>query len=79
MGYYVPVMNNHVLHIKAITHRKNPILQAIKAGSVEDTPPFGLIPGSQSLPGCEGCGRPGAGCQSLPYDFYLCNLHAEAL
>ncbi|MGI9860137.1 UbiD family decarboxylase [Moorella naiadis] len=37
MGYYVPVMDNHVLHIKAITHRRNPILQTMMAGSIEDT------------------------------------------
>lgn len=37
MGYYVPVMENHVMHIKAITMRQDPLLQVIKAGSIEDT------------------------------------------
>ena len=37
MQYYVPVMDNHVLHVRAITHRRHPLFGAIKAGSVEDT------------------------------------------
>lgn len=37
MQYYVPVMNNHVFHVKALTHRKDAIYQTIQAGSLEDT------------------------------------------
>ncbi|MCL5046297.1 MAG: UbiD family decarboxylase, partial [Actinobacteria bacterium] len=37
MQYYVPVMKNHVLHVRAVTHRRDPLCAAIKAGSVEDT------------------------------------------
>ena len=37
MQYYVPVMQNHVFTVKAITHRSNPIYQTIQAGSLEDT------------------------------------------
>jgi 2,5-furandicarboxylate decarboxylase 1 len=37
MQYYVPVMQNHVFTVTAITHRSNPIYQTIQAGSLEDT------------------------------------------
>jgi 2,5-furandicarboxylate decarboxylase 1 len=33
---YVPVMKNHVFHVKAITHRKDPIYHSIYAGGQED-------------------------------------------
>lgn len=36
MQFYVPVMNNRVLHITAITHRRNPIYQTMHAGAAED-------------------------------------------
>lgn len=36
MQYYVPIMDNHVFRLKAITHRKDPIWQSIQAGSQED-------------------------------------------
>ena len=36
MEYYVPVMDNPVLHITAITTRDNPVLQSIHAGSRDD-------------------------------------------
>ena len=36
MQYYVPVMENHVFILKAITHRRNPIYQTILAGTPED-------------------------------------------
>ncbi len=36
MQYYVPVEENHVFVLKAITHRHNPIYQTILAGTVED-------------------------------------------
>jgi UbiD family decarboxylase len=37
MQFYVPVMENHVFRLKAITHRRNPIYQTILAGTPEDT------------------------------------------
>lgn len=37
LQFYVPPMENHVLHIRAITHRRQPLFAAIKAGSLEDT------------------------------------------
>jgi len=37
MQYYVPVMENQVFEVKAITHRKDAIYQTIQAGSLEDT------------------------------------------
>ncbi len=36
MEFYVPEMKNHVFHCTAVTMRKNPILQAISAGSKDD-------------------------------------------
>ena len=37
MQFYVPEMNNHVIKVKAITHRKDPIYQTFQASSLEDT------------------------------------------
>jgi 2,5-furandicarboxylate decarboxylase 1 len=37
MQYYVPIMDNHVFKLKAMTPRKDPIYQTIQASSVEDT------------------------------------------
>ncbi|MEM3734787.1 MAG: UbiD family decarboxylase [Nitrososphaerales archaeon] len=37
MQYYIPVTENHVFHLKAITHRREPIYQTILAGTAEDT------------------------------------------
>jgi UbiD family decarboxylase len=42
LQFYVPVMDNHVFRLTAITHRKNPILQAIHAGSQEDVNLLGI-------------------------------------
>ncbi len=36
MQYYVPVMENHVFAVKALTHRKDAIYQTIQASSLED-------------------------------------------
>ena len=36
MQYYVPIMENHVFRLKAITHRKDPMWQTIQASSLED-------------------------------------------
>jgi len=42
MQYYVPVMDNHILKVKAITRRRESIYQTIQASSVEDTHILGL-------------------------------------
>lgn len=42
MQYYVPVMDNHVFRVKAITHRGRPLYQTIQASSLEDTHYLGL-------------------------------------
>jgi 2,5-furandicarboxylate decarboxylase 1 len=42
MQFYVPVMNNHVIKVNAITHRRDPIYQTIQASSLEDTHILGL-------------------------------------
>jgi UbiD family decarboxylase len=36
MQYYVPVMENHVFQVKAITYRKDAVYQTIQASSLED-------------------------------------------
>ena len=36
MQYYVPVMDNHVFEVSAVTHRKDAIYQTIQASSLED-------------------------------------------
>ena len=36
MQYYVPIMDNHVFRLKAITHRAHPMWQTIQASSLED-------------------------------------------
>ncbi|MBW1722190.1 MAG: UbiD family decarboxylase [Deltaproteobacteria bacterium] len=37
MQYHVPVMDNPVFEVKAMTHRADPIYQTVQAGSLEDT------------------------------------------
>lgn len=36
MQFYVPVMDNRVFRVKAITHRRDPIFQTMHAGAAED-------------------------------------------
>lgn len=36
LEFYIPAMKNHVFHVTAVTMRKNPIVQAISAGSKDD-------------------------------------------
>ena len=42
MGYYVPVMENHVVRVTAVTMREGAIFQTMKAGSEEDSRLLGL-------------------------------------
>jgi 2,5-furandicarboxylate decarboxylase 1 len=37
MQFYIPVMDNHVLRVRAITHRRDAIYQTMHAGQAEDT------------------------------------------
>jgi UbiD family decarboxylase len=37
MQFYIPVMDNHVLRVKAITHRRDAMYQTMHAGQAEDT------------------------------------------
>ena len=34
--FYIEVMKNHVFHIDCVTHRRNPMIQVIRAGSRDD-------------------------------------------
>ncbi|MGI6776712.1 MAG: UbiD family decarboxylase [Acetivibrionales bacterium] len=36
MGFYIPVMDNHVFHVTAVTMRPDPMIQVISAGSKDD-------------------------------------------
>ena len=36
MEFYIPVMKNHIFHINAVTMRKDPMIQVIRAGSTDD-------------------------------------------
>ncbi len=40
--FYIPVMNNNVLRVSAITSRRNPIYQTMHAGAAEDTTLLGI-------------------------------------
>lgn len=42
MGYYVPVMDNHIFRVKAITMRKDSMFHTMKAGSIEDSQLLGI-------------------------------------
>lgn len=42
LHYYVPVMDNHRFRLTAITHRRDPIMQTMYAGSREDVQLLGL-------------------------------------
>ncbi len=49
LQFYVPVMDNRVFQVKAITHRVNPIWHSIQASSREDTNLLGLSREAQIL------------------------------
>ncbi len=56
MGYYVPIMDNHVLHVKAVTRRKDALWQTMRAGSPEDSRLLGLSREAQILKAVEASG-----------------------
>jgi UbiD family decarboxylase len=48
-GKYIPVMENHVVKVRAITHKQNPIYQTILSGSVEHLLMFPGVPVSAEV------------------------------
>jgi UbiD family decarboxylase len=64
--YYVPVMANHVFRLTAITHRRDPILQAIHAGSREDLNLLGISREAQILSALCATGARVHGVRLLP-------------
>jgi len=66
MQYYVPLMDNHVFRLTAITHRSNPILQAIHAGSVEDVNLLGISREAQVLTAVRATGAAVRAVRLLP-------------
>jgi 2,5-furandicarboxylate decarboxylase 1 len=66
LQYYVPVMDNHVFRLTAITHRRDPILQAIHAGSREDVHLLGISREAQLLAACQATGARVHGVRLLP-------------
>ena len=66
MQYYVPVMDNHVFRLTAITHRRDPILQAIHAGSLEDVNLLGISREAQVLSGVQATGARVRAVRLLP-------------
>jgi 2,5-furandicarboxylate decarboxylase 1 len=66
MQYYVPLMDNHVFRLTAITHRVNPILQAIHAGSLEDVNLLGISREAQVLSAVQATGAEVGAVRLLP-------------
>jgi 2,5-furandicarboxylate decarboxylase 1 len=66
LEFYVPVMDNHVFRLTAITHRKDPILQAIHAGSREDVNLLGISREAQVRAAAAGTGARVRGVRLLP-------------
>jgi 2,5-furandicarboxylate decarboxylase 1 len=66
MQYYVPLMDNHVFRLTAITHRRDPILQAIHAGSLEDVNLLGISREAQVLSAVQATGAGVRAVRLLP-------------
>jgi 2,5-furandicarboxylate decarboxylase 1 len=66
LQYYVPVMDNHVFRLTALTHRRDPILQAIHAGSKEDINLLGISREAQVLVATTATGAKVCGVRLLP-------------
>jgi 2,5-furandicarboxylate decarboxylase 1 len=66
MQYYVPLMDNHIFQLTAITHRVNPILQAIHAGSMEDVNLLGISREAQVLSAVRATGAAVRAVRLLP-------------
>ncbi len=66
MQYYVPLMDNHVFRLTAITHRRDPILQAIHAGSLEDVNLLGISREAQVLSAVQATGARVRAVRLLP-------------
>lgn len=63
---YIPVMDNHVFRLTAITHRPDPILQAIHAGSREDVNLLGISREALILQAVQNTGARVRGVRLLP-------------
>jgi 2,5-furandicarboxylate decarboxylase 1 len=63
---YIPVTDNHVFSLQAITHRRDPIVQAIHAGSREDVHLLGLSREAQVLSAVQATGARVRGVRLLP-------------
>src|SRR5260370_37946116 len=66
MQYYVPLMDNHVFRLTAITHRHDPVLQAIHAGSMEDVNLLGISREAQLLSAVQATGARVRAARFLP-------------
>jgi 2,5-furandicarboxylate decarboxylase 1 len=66
LQYYVPVMDNHIFRLTALTHRREPILQAIHAGSREDVNMLGLSREAQVLSAVQATGASVVAVRLLP-------------
>jgi UbiD family decarboxylase len=66
LQYYVPLMDNHVFRLTALTCRREPILQAIHAGSREDVNLLGLSREAQVLSAVQTTGARVCGVRLLP-------------
>ncbi|MBV9324311.1 MAG: UbiD family decarboxylase [Chloroflexi bacterium] len=66
LQFYVPVMDNHVFRLTAVTHRQAPILQAIHAGSKEDVNLLGISREAQVMAAAVATGAHVCGVRLLP-------------
>jgi UbiD family decarboxylase len=66
LQFYVPVMENHVFRLTAVTHRTDPILQAIHAGSKEDVNLLGISREAQVMAAAVETGARVRGVRLLP-------------
>jgi UbiD family decarboxylase len=66
LQFYVPVMDNHVFRLTAVTHRADPILQAIHAGSKEDVNLLGISREAQVMASAVATGARVCGVRLLP-------------
>ncbi len=66
LQFYVPIMDNHVFRVTAVTHRTDPILQAIHAGSREDVNLLGISREAQVTAAARTVGARVCGVRLLP-------------
>jgi UbiD family decarboxylase len=66
LQFYVPIMDNHIFQLTAVTHRRDPILQAIHAGSREDVTLLGISREAQVAAAARATGAHVCGVRLLP-------------